>query len=422
MMLLLVNQVYSGPLAAAACYTTCTIAVTGCFAAVGFTFGTVPAAIVATTPALGACSTVYSACQTGAVPQPTKSYSPYIQVADEFSHRSSKYATGWSVLSNQVTDSPTYSQFPSFCIGSGQKYVKYCLSYKSIRRPSRLAPPLLAFFEPENLNNAIVKKMNGISALEKTVWKTISADDMRIVYGAGRALLQMRVQGLTLRQDEEVTHGLSAPGGPARTLTNQERDATLLIHDLKLTSKNMEEHFACQQLKSEKTTQTDISIYTQEFVDLASHVLEPPGVQGGPWAVRCLPIKLRTVLVTDTGILCPDSRNQSKEICFCIRLKRFLTTRTKEEEKKEKEEKEKKEKKKKEKEEKEEKKEKEKKEKKKKENEEKEKEKEEKEEEEKEKKEKKEEKKKKHLGLTKLDIPNRLSLACLGRYPCDPAR
>ncbi len=53
-----------GPLAYAACQAGCAGVTVACFAAAGFTFGTVPGAIIAATPALAACNSAYAACYT----------------------------------------------------------------------------------------------------------------------------------------------------------------------------------------------------------------------------------------------------------------------------------------------------------------------------------------------------------------------
>lgn len=45
--------------------TACTAAVFACFSAAGFTFGIVPVAVIAATPALGACYGTYGTCNSG---------------------------------------------------------------------------------------------------------------------------------------------------------------------------------------------------------------------------------------------------------------------------------------------------------------------------------------------------------------------
>ena len=52
-----------GLLAQGVCYGGCAGMVCACFAAAGFTFGTVPGAIIAATPALAACNTAFGACE-----------------------------------------------------------------------------------------------------------------------------------------------------------------------------------------------------------------------------------------------------------------------------------------------------------------------------------------------------------------------
>lgn len=56
------SSVYCGPIASTVCYAGCAAAVCVCFAAAGFTFGTVPGAVIAATPALAACNGAFSAC------------------------------------------------------------------------------------------------------------------------------------------------------------------------------------------------------------------------------------------------------------------------------------------------------------------------------------------------------------------------
>ncbi|PSN34680.1 hypothetical protein C0J52_22484 [Blattella germanica] len=66
-MLLLVNQVYSGPIAAGICYAGCAGVVVACFAAAGATFGTVPGSVIAATPALATCNTAFGTCEAACV-------------------------------------------------------------------------------------------------------------------------------------------------------------------------------------------------------------------------------------------------------------------------------------------------------------------------------------------------------------------
>ena len=52
----------AGIVAYGICQAGCAGVVTVCFAAAGFTFGTVPGAVIAATPALAACNSAYAAC------------------------------------------------------------------------------------------------------------------------------------------------------------------------------------------------------------------------------------------------------------------------------------------------------------------------------------------------------------------------
>ncbi|PSN33737.1 hypothetical protein C0J52_23715 [Blattella germanica] len=58
-----VCQVGSGRVAAGICYAGCAAVVVACFAAAGFTFGTVPGALIAATPALAACNGAFAVCE-----------------------------------------------------------------------------------------------------------------------------------------------------------------------------------------------------------------------------------------------------------------------------------------------------------------------------------------------------------------------
>ena len=58
---LLSNVTEAGPLAYAACQAAVGGVAAACFAAAGFTFGTVPGAVIAATPALAACNAAYAA-------------------------------------------------------------------------------------------------------------------------------------------------------------------------------------------------------------------------------------------------------------------------------------------------------------------------------------------------------------------------
>ncbi|KAL3282720.1 hypothetical protein HHI36_005892 [Cryptolaemus montrouzieri] len=44
------------------CQAACAGIVVACFSAAGFTFGTVPGAIIGATPALAACNSAFAAC------------------------------------------------------------------------------------------------------------------------------------------------------------------------------------------------------------------------------------------------------------------------------------------------------------------------------------------------------------------------
>lgn len=57
------ETVRAGPVAAGICYAGCGGLVTACFAAAGFTFGTVPGAVIGAVPALTLCNTAFAACE-----------------------------------------------------------------------------------------------------------------------------------------------------------------------------------------------------------------------------------------------------------------------------------------------------------------------------------------------------------------------
>ena len=63
-LLLLFQAVTCGPFTYGLCQAGCAGVVVACFSAAGFTFGTVPGAIIAATPALAGCNTAYAACYT----------------------------------------------------------------------------------------------------------------------------------------------------------------------------------------------------------------------------------------------------------------------------------------------------------------------------------------------------------------------
>lgn len=53
----------AGPVAAGICYAGCAAVTVACFSAAGFTFGTVPGAVIAVVPALTACNTAFATCE-----------------------------------------------------------------------------------------------------------------------------------------------------------------------------------------------------------------------------------------------------------------------------------------------------------------------------------------------------------------------
>lgn len=63
LVLLMIQYADSGPITAGICYAACGAAVCACFALAGFTFGTVPGAIIAATPALAGCNAAFAACE-----------------------------------------------------------------------------------------------------------------------------------------------------------------------------------------------------------------------------------------------------------------------------------------------------------------------------------------------------------------------
>lgn len=50
------------------CQAACAGLVVACFSAAGFTFGTIPGAIIAATPALAACNTAFGTCSAACAP------------------------------------------------------------------------------------------------------------------------------------------------------------------------------------------------------------------------------------------------------------------------------------------------------------------------------------------------------------------
>ena len=61
--LMLAGAVNGGPFSYAACQAGCAGIVVACYSAAGFTWGTVPDAVLLATPALAACSDAYVSCQ-----------------------------------------------------------------------------------------------------------------------------------------------------------------------------------------------------------------------------------------------------------------------------------------------------------------------------------------------------------------------
>ena len=59
--------VEAGPIGAGICYAGCAAVTVACFAAAGFTFGTVPGAQIAAVPALAACNTAFGVCEAACV-------------------------------------------------------------------------------------------------------------------------------------------------------------------------------------------------------------------------------------------------------------------------------------------------------------------------------------------------------------------
>lgn len=61
-LILIVVPTEAGPVAYGVCQAGCAGVVVACFAAAGFTFGTVPGSQIAAVPALAACNSAYAAC------------------------------------------------------------------------------------------------------------------------------------------------------------------------------------------------------------------------------------------------------------------------------------------------------------------------------------------------------------------------
>jgi hypothetical protein len=62
LMAALLESTLAGPVTSFICLFKCGTAATACYAAAGFTFGAVPATIVAAIPALATCQAIYAAC------------------------------------------------------------------------------------------------------------------------------------------------------------------------------------------------------------------------------------------------------------------------------------------------------------------------------------------------------------------------
>jgi len=62
-LLIVASSANAGPLAAGICYAGCAGVTVACFSAAGFTFGTVPGAVIAATPMLAACNAAFGVCE-----------------------------------------------------------------------------------------------------------------------------------------------------------------------------------------------------------------------------------------------------------------------------------------------------------------------------------------------------------------------
>lgn len=60
---LLIANTNAVPFASGICYAGCAAVAVACFSAAGFTFGTVPGAVIAATPALAACNAAFGVCE-----------------------------------------------------------------------------------------------------------------------------------------------------------------------------------------------------------------------------------------------------------------------------------------------------------------------------------------------------------------------
>jgi len=61
--ILMTSIAHAGPAASSICYAGCAGVTVACFAAAGFTFGTVPGAVIAATPALATCNAAFGTCE-----------------------------------------------------------------------------------------------------------------------------------------------------------------------------------------------------------------------------------------------------------------------------------------------------------------------------------------------------------------------
>lgn len=65
--LLIASSANAGPISAGICYAGCAAVTVACFSAAGFTFGTVPGAVIAATPVLAACNAAFGVCEASCV-------------------------------------------------------------------------------------------------------------------------------------------------------------------------------------------------------------------------------------------------------------------------------------------------------------------------------------------------------------------
>lgn len=67
LLMLTTGPANAGPIAAGICYAGCAAVTVACFTAAGFTFGTVPGAVIAATPALAGCNAAFGICEAACV-------------------------------------------------------------------------------------------------------------------------------------------------------------------------------------------------------------------------------------------------------------------------------------------------------------------------------------------------------------------